>query len=731
MNTEGFSTPPDRGSPDGLPGSASPETDAASTKLLVEALGELETAATKVARVAHEMRDTLSGSVARSSESAAGVVTSSETPKPAAPQRLAPQPAVSIPTPDLGAREERSVPVIVPTSTTSGGGIPTTPHSPPPQPVSGYAPVTPAAAVVPGLAHTSPTPIGPSRPPRPPAEPWWTQEKIVLRVIAIVGGLITTAGILFLVAFAIQTGLLGPLGRVILAYLLAAVLGGASYWAHRRQANSSAVTATAVTAQLTSHVTTAAVVNILEWWHPLVGTVLIFAVSLAGLATARYRESASQSIISGVLGLGFLFSTVNTETMRAMTGFNYVTLIPVAFAVLMFLSWKQKAGVAVYYTSFALLALTYILFGQNSGIATKESSTGVTAVTLAILLILFTAVTALMLFTIWSDKRDEAESVPLVRTISGAYATILVIATVSLLIEGSAPGPLEYWAIAFITILSLGFGALGVLRDTPFHHALRLGGFIGALVPMLLVFFPGTPPLTLAVSSIVAAVFMWIAVLGRPDLGLIKKATNGSPAIELAVVLAALWFAMAHFNNQAYLSAVFNEYFDAPWAIVFSMVFLAIADAGLIRLAMTRKIPVWFGLVGLAIMVLPAMTIMNVLGLPFMFSHMLVSIAWMVSAFILVLSPRFSAIDGNLGAALAVASIAVGKLIFYDMQTLDGIIRVVAFIVSGLLLLAMAILGSKKQNSNSSNSTANSESSTEDAESKEPQIPEETWGTSS
>lgn len=45
-------------------------------------------------------------------------------------------------------------------------------------------------------------------------DPWWTDDKKVVKVIAIIGGLIRAAGIAFLVALAIQAGLLGPAARV-------------------------------------------------------------------------------------------------------------------------------------------------------------------------------------------------------------------------------------------------------------------------------------------------------------------------------------------------------------------------------------------------------------------------------------------------------------------------------------------------------------------------------------
>ena len=46
---------------------------------------------------------------------------------------------------------------------------------------------------------------------------------------------------------------------------------------------------------------------------------------------------------------------------------------------------------------------------------------------------------------------------------------------------------------------------------------------------------------------------------------------------------------------------------------------------------------------------------------------------------------------GGLVAGLALAALAVGKLLFFDLSFLSGIPRVLSFIVAGLLLLGMGV----------------------------------------
>jgi len=136
------------------------------------------------------------------------------------------------------------------------------------------APVpAPAPAPVPQPAPAPVRPRYPEKPAKPPRPPVPTETKVI-RAVAVVGSLITVAGVGLAVALAIQAGLLGPLGRVLLSTLLAVALLGAGLWldAYRRRVTDrdtagmeAGVTALVVTAWLVSTVILWALVEILEW----------------------------------------------------------------------------------------------------------------------------------------------------------------------------------------------------------------------------------------------------------------------------------------------------------------------------------------------------------------------------------------------------------------------------------------------------------------------------------
>ena len=91
----------------------------------------------------------------------------------------------------------------------------------------------PVAAAPPPAPVPAP-PAEPPKPPKPPKPPVPVETKVI-RAVAVVGSLITVAGVGLAVALAIQAGLLGPLGRVLLSTLLAVALFGAGLWLDGRR----------------------------------------------------------------------------------------------------------------------------------------------------------------------------------------------------------------------------------------------------------------------------------------------------------------------------------------------------------------------------------------------------------------------------------------------------------------------------------------------------------------
>lgn len=124
--------------------------------------------------------------------------------------------------------------------TAAAGGIdpaaisparPSRPDEPSPAAVEPDAPAIAAAAFA-----TTPPPLPPSSPPvdvPTPARPASLEEQIGTRWVVWIGGVALALGGVFLVKFSIELGIFGPLGRIMLGGLFAAVLIGAGEWFRR------------------------------------------------------------------------------------------------------------------------------------------------------------------------------------------------------------------------------------------------------------------------------------------------------------------------------------------------------------------------------------------------------------------------------------------------------------------------------------------------------------------
>ena len=197
---------------------------------------------------------------------------------------------------------------------------------PGPGPQSGPRPA-PQQGLRPGPAQPPHGPLPQQQvhvPPRTRTEPWWNDEKLVLKVTAAVGALITVSGIILLVAFAIQSGLLGPLGRVILAYSLAVVLAVAAVVVHRKNPGNAGVTASGAAAVITSHITTAVLVHGLEWWPNWLGTVVVLAVMGLGFLGARAWKSVAFLMVGFVVS--FIAASI-TVWPRMNDAFDVIVLV--------------------------------------------------------------------------------------------------------------------------------------------------------------------------------------------------------------------------------------------------------------------------------------------------------------------------------------------------------------------------------------------------------------------
>ena len=121
-----------------------------------------------------------------------------------------------------------------------------------------------------------------------PLQQWWQREETVTKVLAVVGGLITLIGLVFLATLAYSTGILGPSSSVILAAIVAILIFAAAFRAHKNQPSGVTAPAMIVVAVLGGLADLWVADFNLEWFGEITGSVLTTLICIAGLAVA-YR----------------------------------------------------------------------------------------------------------------------------------------------------------------------------------------------------------------------------------------------------------------------------------------------------------------------------------------------------------------------------------------------------------------------------------------------------------
>ncbi len=529
--------------------------------------------------------------------------------------------------------------------------------------------------------------------------PWWEDEKIVLRVTAGVGAFITVSGIILLVAFAIQSGLLGPLGRVILAYALATVLAVTAVVVHRKDPDNAGVTAAGSAAVLTAHVTTATLVQGLEWWPNWLGTLVLLGVMGLGFLAARAWNSVAFLMVGFVVTYLAAFVAVWPRSDDA----DPYAVLPALLIPSLVVAWvwrdrPKRSMVSKNAAAFYLLGSIVVLDSTEPGWLGVAAFI-VIGIAIAVPEFLDDTVIAGHAPVNPSADMDPAAPAPHATNpgVTGTQlATLYALAWPTVIIL-SIVGPGEKFSLTVALLLGLAIGAAGFGpwkdRSDPRMNTLRWAGFVTAAWPALhLGIVDNHETWTRLPALLVAAAFVWTYVFRRSTLGrrlmplwvAVALLCNG-PALVLAM------FAPSYLIEHNFQLGVL----DAP-NVVLSALLLGVIALGLIAITVAHRehagnYEKMAGLVGLLLTAVPVIITLTSAGMRFSLAHVLLSIGWMVAAAWLMLAPKRLNVDANMAASLVIAGVAVIKLVFYDMQAMTGLTRVSAFLLCGLVMLGMVV----------------------------------------
>ena len=580
----------------------------------------------------------------------------------------------------------------------AGGPPASAPTSPAPSaaspaPATASTPTAPTAPTTPGGAARDPEARGPFRfspqlgrlQPAPPSIPWYRREGAVTRALALTGAVVTLAGVAMLLVLAIQQGWFGPTARVTAGAVLAALLvaiGVRNGEAERRvrPVVGSAPVAMVATGAAAAYLDVVAVTIGYGWLPSSVGLLLAGLVAVAGLGLARRWVSELLAVIV-VVGAAVLAPVVAREFGWTVSAFLGVLCLAAWWAPGP-RTWRILTIARVAPVTLSLLA------GASSSPTGGTDAWGHLVV--AVVLLLATLVTSTL--AVRRDPRDVASSVAVALLAAALLActaalaepgrtTILAWAAVVLLVTATAltrppVGPVAGHLLATVSVAGTVAAVLAIMSGAP-------DGFVT------------TGLVLLAMGQVV------VAGVTRSRLALYLA--GGTSAVALLSWLQHPFAALSEDTAASH---------DMTAALLDSILVAALAVAGLwasgqqrglrreVRLGAT--ILTWVvGLTASATVMVALGTLIGAAagdtGLGFRIGHALATVTWMVAAAWLLLRglERSRDADLTLRTGLLLSGISVAKLFLFDFSALSGIVRSVAFIVTGLLLLATASLYAK------------------------------------
>ncbi|MEU2090823.1 DUF2339 domain-containing protein [Nocardia beijingensis] len=566
----------------------------------------------------------------------------------------------------------------------SAAGVPV----PPPQPayVPRYAPppgggwggaAWPPNTWGPMPGAVPPRPPVPPRPASPvPHTPWWQRDGVISRILALAGVAVTLIGVAMLLVLAAQAGFFGPVPRVVAGAVFSAGLVATGVRVFGRTGGRVGGIALAATGVAGAYLDVVAVTAIYHWLHPVFGLAVALGVAAGGVGLAMQWRSQPFAVLV-VLAAAALSPVVTTRpVLLAFLIVLQLACVPVQLA-------RDWPYLHVARTLPAVLATSAFVAGVVLGTPSAGERTWVlmAAVAVALVGIIGTIVVvrqrpaditasltmAAALVPILLAPGMYSERLVAVSVASLAAAVLLLVAAASAVPKVSGivaiPGHTTLVAAVAgsIALLEACVGAtdtqtlptalllvalvfLGVAGQRMSRLAAGLGGAFAVLGGLALLNVAS--PETLASQH-----------LSESGLGM---STTLSAVLALAVVAVALWCAR-RLPGPAAGSAW-------PWIVA--------SVAGLYAVTTTTVS------VGVAT------------GTPngFVIGHSAATILWMAAATGALLFGLRELADAPavaklaLGSGLLVTAAALAKLFLFDLATLDGLLRVAAFLVVGILL---------------------------------------------
>ena len=493
----------------------------------------------------------------------------------------------------------------------------------------------------------------------------------VADVFAVVGSAITLIGVTFVLVLP-QDGVLGQLPRVGIAVGLAVAAIAAAIWQHAKDARNVGAQALMATGVASAYLCVLAVTVLFVQpdgrglLPDAVGLALAGLISIGGLWTARRWDSQWLGVLA-VLGSLVLAPFVVLPNL--IWGLAYMVLLTIVTAPFQ-LGRTWVALIAARVKPTALVFIGAVTIGQSS---LFENATA----TLALAAVLAIAGLGMAVLHQRNTRPNQ-------------------VASAVALIPMAAPAAAACWladrpfAAVVCGVLAVLYGACGLV-PARFSPVLRTAAIpVGAL-------FAGFALLRLTDGAYAASISFGLAVA---YLALANR-TRFRPVLIVGLVAAALgtlrWLPLpvatlfARSAADQGPPAVAESLLGLSAVVVAAPALRTFGVRASWRMSVTWLASAAFGSVAI---VLAGAEFGQLLGRPtagFQAAHALVTVGWLVLCVVLLrlgLRPdRAGPVAVRLALALAVA--AVAKLFLFDLATLPGLVRALAFIAVGVLLLVI------------------------------------------
>ena len=493
--------------------------------------------------------------------------------------------------------------------------------------------------------------------PKAPRDEGW-----IGKLLAVAGVAVTLVGVVLLLVLAAQAGLLRPEFRVAAGGGLAVALVAVGAWLYRRPGGRVGAIALAATGVAAAYMDVIAVTTIYGWVSAPVGLVVAAIIGGGGLTLARRWDSQHLGVL--VLVPLIVLAPVVVGGVTLLLVSFMLALAAASLPVQLGKDWIWLHCARTAASTFPLMIALVAVHFDDSRDLWLVAACGIAA--------LLAVAAALILL-----PRTNNRVLMALLTAVGVLPVLCVALVAGRVVAALMAAVL---AAALLAIVLLGGRLIGV--DGVVRQIWAALSAIAATIAVLVAFDGHVAgPVLLAMAVVVA-------VAGR------HEATARWVALGVAAVGAAFYLSYA--PPTSLVEATETTTATGVSTLIASLLLIALA-AVIVWTYSGRDSAVWAGATAVAVYAITTFTVTAGVLVGgeergFFAGHVAATICWIVlAAALLIYAARVSRANRSLpiGGGLALVAAAMAKLFLFDLGTLDGIFRVVVFIVVGLVLLGM------------------------------------------